>query len=231
MLRFLSAVKRIPSSNTRAARSIFTWGAVPLPHRDKHPHKTRWFKENFAVIDAPKEVTSSHGQVLCSELKADLDQLVHTDWTYSFNPYWIDVARSHTAAYQSIYEGQYVGPISGLAKLVGLIPNLSASTEEKNAVLSLLTKLQYTLDWAQKVEAIYTQIFDQRFILEREVWEPYERERILAGLIQLYLGFIHTVPKEFHTKVKRELEYHIFSLRRMVFDAPNVKAQFPVLMA
>jgi hypothetical protein len=156
---------------------------------------------------------------------------VHTDWTYNFNPYWIDVARSHTAAFGVMYEGKYPGPVCGVAKLVGLIPDLSQSSTEKTCIEPLLKELQSTLEWAQKAEAVYTQIFDQRFKLEREVWEPYERERILAGLIQLYLDFIPTVPKQFHVKVKREIEYHIFSLRRMVYDAPNVKAQFPTLMA
>lgn len=53
----------------------------------------------------------------------------------------------------------------------------------------------------------------------------------MAGVIQLYLDFMPTLPKGYQAKVKRELEYHVFSLRRMVFDAPNVKAQFPILMA
>lgn len=37
---------------------------------------------------------------------------------------------------------------------------------------------QQVLSLAEKVEAVYTEIFDQRFKLEREVWEPYERERL-----------------------------------------------------
>eukprot|EP00906_Rhabdomonas_costata_P001830 RCo002932 len=203
------------------ARSIFSWAAIPLPHRDQFPQKTRWFKENFAVIEAPSAVTSQHGQVLYSEIALELDQLKHTDWTFNFNPYWADACAAHTAAFQKMYNG------GGL--MFG--PNLSSATEEKAAVEAVLKEYQHTLSWAEKVEAVYTQIYDQRFALEREVWSPYERERILAGLIQLYLDFMPTVPKEFQVKVKRELEYHVFSLRRMVFDAPNVKAQFPVFMA
>lgn len=213
------------------ARGIFSWAAVPLPHRDKYPQKTRWFKENYAVINAPKEVTSSAGQVLYSEVAAELDQLKHTDWTFNFNPYWTDACMAHSAAFRGMYERGSSGVLFGLAKMVTLVPDLSAAAEEKAVVEALIEEYQHTLRWAQKVEAVYTQIYDQRFMLEREVFEPYERERILAGLIQLYLDFMPTVPKEFHAKVKRELEYHVFSLRRMVFDAPNVKAQFPVLMA
>lgn len=183
------------------------------------------------MINAPKEVTSKHGQVLYSEIALELDQLKHTDWTFNFNPYWSDACMAHSAAFRGMYDRGNGGILLGLAKAITLVPDLSGAKEEKAAVEALLTEYQTVLGLAEKVEAVYTQIYDQRFLVEREVWEPYERERILAGLIQLYLDFIPTVPKEYQAKVKRELEYHVFSLRRMIFDAPNVKAQFPILMA
>ena len=44
-------------------------------------------------------------------------------------------------------------------------------------MLALEREYQNILSWAEKVEAVYTEIYDQRFALEREVFSPYERER------------------------------------------------------
>lgn len=216
---------------TGTARPIFTWGLVPHEFRDKAPHKTRYFKENFAIVNAPEVVKSEQGQVIYSEMSADLDQLMHTDWTYQFNPYWVDQKESHEMAIATMYEGGSSGIMGSIGKAAGLLPDLSQNTEEKVALKGVLSEFSEVVEWAMKTEAVYSQIFDQRFKLERSVWVPYERERILAGLIQMYLEYYETVPDKFKLKVKRELEYHIFSLRRMVPDCPNVKGAFPTFMA
>eukprot|EP00992_Anisonema_acinus_P009701 TRINITY_DN5895_c0_g1_i3.p1 TRINITY_DN5895_c0_g1~~TRINITY_DN5895_c0_g1_i3.p1 ORF type:complete len:229 (+),score=33.18 TRINITY_DN5895_c0_g1_i3:54-740(+) len=213
-------------------RSLWTWGMVHHEFRDKAPHKTRWFKENFAVIDAPSSIKSEHGKVLFSEIQHDLDQLMHTDWTSFFNSYWRDVAASHARAYGLMYQNLAVGGlIGGFAKGVGLLPDLSGNTEEKELINEQLQELQRAVEWAYKTEAVYTRVYDERFILERHVWEPFEREKIFAGLIQMHLDHLEALPKDYQKKVKREMEYHIFALRRMVHDIPNVKRVFPVLMA
>jgi hypothetical protein len=215
---------------TQAARGVLTWSLIAHEWRDKAPHKTRWFKENFAFVDAPSH-WSEQGQVMQSEIKADLDQLLHTDWTYNRNAYWPDVLASHDMAFGAIYEGKSAGLVGSIGKMTGMLPNLSSKTDEKEEIAKQLSDLRTAVEWAEKTEAVYTTIFDQKFKLEREVWEPFEREKILAGLIQMYLEFIQTVPQEFKVKVKRELEYHLFALRRMVFDCPNVKRAFPTFMA
>jgi len=216
-----------------ARRGLFTWSLInPKHYGGDAIHKTRYFKENFAIVDAPKAIHSEHGRVMYSEIQADLDQLLYTDWTYLFNPYWADQVHSHVTAFQLLYDGRPPSsPATIVGRLLGQLPNLSDRLEEKQLISEPLKEFQETVEWAYKTEAIYSQIFDQRFHMERAVWEPFERERVLAGLVQLYLDYFQTVPDKFKVKVKRELEYHLFSLRRMVPDCPNVKRAFPTLMA
>eukprot|EP00668_Euglena_longa_P022435 GGOE01027920.1.p1 GENE.GGOE01027920.1~~GGOE01027920.1.p1 ORF type:complete len:244 (+),score=71.02 GGOE01027920.1:31-732(+) len=233
MFRLVTAGARRAAVHAVATRGLFTWGLVNHDEfRSKAVHKTRYFKENFAFLDAPAAIKSQQGRVMYSELQADLDQLVHTDWTYQFNPYWPDILASHTMAYGMLYEGQSGStPSTILGRMTGLLPNLSGSAEEKEAIKKVIGEFKEALEWAQKSEAVYSQIFDQRFKMERAVWDTFEREKILAGLIQLYLEYFQTVPDKFKRKVCRELEYHVFSMRRMVHDCPNVKRAFPTLMA
>eukprot|EP00667_Euglena_gracilis_P024159 EG_transcript_27641 len=228
MHRLAIVAARRAATPAVAARGLFTWGLINHDEfRGQAIHKTRYFKENFAVVDAPASIQSQQGRVMYSEIQADLDQLLHTDWTYQFNPYWADIAESHTMALEMLYEGRPgTTPGTVLGRLTGLLPDLSDRMEERDTIKKTLGELKEALEWAQKTEAVYSQIFDQRFKMERTVWDAFEREKVLAGLVQMYLEFFQTVPDKFKRKVKRELEYHVFSLRRMVHDCPNVKRAF-----
>eukprot|EP01012_Entosiphon_sulcatum_P068819 TRINITY_DN99256_c0_g1_i1.p1 TRINITY_DN99256_c0_g1~~TRINITY_DN99256_c0_g1_i1.p1 ORF type:complete len:227 (-),score=25.56 TRINITY_DN99256_c0_g1_i1:73-753(-) len=209
-------------------RAIWTWGSVPEVASTKGAptwHRTRYFNEHFAKDTAPEWFTT-HGQSLYSLIKADLEQLRSTDWTYGFSGYWDDLVENHREEFTTLYEPS----CRRFSKaLVGDFSEDVHATE-RNEIEKLLNELESTLELASRVEEVYTAIHDVRFKLEREVWDGFEREKLLAGLVDLVLRFQHDVPKEHRAKVKRELEAHVFSLRRNCPDIPNVKREFPDFM-
>eukprot|EP01061_Rhynchopus_euleeides_P035041 TRINITY_DN59083_c0_g1_i1.p1 TRINITY_DN59083_c0_g1~~TRINITY_DN59083_c0_g1_i1.p1 ORF type:complete len:239 (+),score=89.97 TRINITY_DN59083_c0_g1_i1:38-718(+) len=160
------------------------------------------------------------GRKLVSSIVHDTERLLAGDWTTDFSGFWQDQVQMHKSEVINLYEGGE-NPIGAL--LCGLS---SFEPEEKALVLKKLSYLEAAFKAASECQAIYTVIYDQRFRMQREVWDAVEREKILAACTELCEEFAQNVPSEFKRKATKDLEWHLWNLRHWVWDAPNVKAAF-----
>ena len=71
------------------------------------------------------------------------------------------------------------------------------AVEEKSHVKARLAYLQSALKWAEECETRYTELFDLRFKMQREVFDATAREGILASCTEMCEEFAATAPAEF----------------------------------
>eukprot|EP01060_Flectonema_neradi_P004957 TRINITY_DN1327_c0_g2_i1.p1 TRINITY_DN1327_c0_g2~~TRINITY_DN1327_c0_g2_i1.p1 ORF type:complete len:219 (+),score=33.84 TRINITY_DN1327_c0_g2_i1:44-700(+) len=167
---------------------------------------------------------SSGGSQLISAIEHDINRILAVDWTTDFSGFWADQVATHQNAYTNLYEG-------GCGLFGSFVSLKDPPAEEKQHIKARLQYLQSALKWAEQCESNYTEIFDQRFKMQREVFAAPEREMILASCTELCEKFAADVPSEFRRKATKDLEWHLWNLRHWVWDAPRVKAAFPITMA
>eukprot|EP01062_Namystynia_karyoxenos_P075267 TRINITY_DN7248_c0_g1_i1.p1 TRINITY_DN7248_c0_g1~~TRINITY_DN7248_c0_g1_i1.p1 ORF type:complete len:231 (+),score=70.10 TRINITY_DN7248_c0_g1_i1:103-795(+) len=230
MMRRAFSRRAVAVAPARGARAVHTaWGGFSSPNG--------WFADTFGfskqrsadLLYVPKTGRwdfSPTGQYLHSAIKDDIRRLLATDWTHGFDGWWIDQVASHEAVFDAAYNKTHVG----LDLLVSK-PDENKAAEERAVIHKDLMYLKSVLDCALQTEKCYTVIFDQKFVLQRHIWDPVEREKILAGCCEMFEDFKAKCPAEFKHKAVKELEWHLFGLRHYVWDSPETKAAFPRLMA
>ena len=78
-----------------------------------------------------------------------------------------------------------------------LYDGVGKCAEEKAAVLKKLRYFEAAFETANECQEIYSEIFDQRFRMQRSVWSAVEREKILAGCTEMCEAFAAKAPAEF----------------------------------
>ncbi|KAJ9470139.1 succinate dehydrogenase subunit [Diplonema papillatum] len=203
-----SAYGGFPNQGAGDVASMMSWGAC------------RGSIQTHFRLDNTIEGLSPAGTKLASAIRHDTDRLMHTDWTTDFSAFWDDQVHMHENEYVNLYEG-------GLNPLISLFTSVeNATTEEKDVVKKDLKYLQACHKWANKSNEIYTYIFDERFRMQREVFDPVEREKILASCTEMVEKFRDEVPADFRKKAAKDVEWHLWNLRHWVWDAPATKAVF-----
>eukprot|EP01059_Diplonema_ambulator_P025767 TRINITY_DN42868_c0_g1_i1.p1 TRINITY_DN42868_c0_g1~~TRINITY_DN42868_c0_g1_i1.p1 ORF type:complete len:221 (+),score=57.24 TRINITY_DN42868_c0_g1_i1:68-730(+) len=165
------------------------------------------------------------GRRLASSLQHDTERLLASDWTTDYSSFWVDQLEAHKLAYTNLYEGG-VNPIAGFFTALS-----SFKPEEAAAIQRQINYFSSVVKWAEEAQDIYSEIFDQRFHMQRGVWDAIEREKILAGCTEMVVDYGNRVPAEFKRKATKDIEWHLWNLRHWVWDAPNTKAAFPRVMA
>ena len=161
---------------------------------------------------------------LYSAIQDDIKRLMGVDWTYDFDSMWRDRLQSHQGLFNTLYKRSSL-------LLCFLVGDASANTEGRMEVERALNQLHSTLKWAEETERCYSAIAKARFQMQREVFEAFEREKILAGCVEVVEGFKASVPSEYRRKACAELEFHLGNMRHWVWDCPNAKRTFPRQLA
>eukprot|EP01064_Diplonema_japonicum_P011734 TRINITY_DN1917_c0_g3_i1.p1 TRINITY_DN1917_c0_g3~~TRINITY_DN1917_c0_g3_i1.p1 ORF type:complete len:221 (+),score=50.65 TRINITY_DN1917_c0_g3_i1:65-727(+) len=193
--------------------SLFSWGAC---RGSVNTH--------FRVLPEFKNYTSQ-GQKLASSIKHDTERLLANDWTTDYSSFWADQLEAHKLAHTNLYE-------KGVNPLAGMFTSLSEfKPEEKAAILQQINYFASAVKWADQAQDVYSEIFDQRFVMQRGVTDPIEREKTLAACTEMVVNYSERVPSEFRRKAMKDVEWHLWNLRHYVWDSPNVKSAFPRVMA
>lgn len=214
---------------TAATRDIYSiWTSVP---QEKPLLKTPW-KDRITAFRSTRSFNFWHSPVktidgtklnavetyLNSAIEDDLKRLMAVDWTYEFDSFWRDRVNSHAALYKIVYTPGF----SFFKHIFGNSNNEAARLE----IGRKLNQLQATLKWAEETERRYTSIANARFHMQREVFDAFEREKILAGCVELCEEFKNEVPSDFKRKAVGELENHLMNMRHWIWDCPNAKQTF-----
>merc|ERR1712093_243943 len=104
--------------------------------------------------------------------------------------------------------------------------NASDNAAAKAAAETKLNYLKSALKGAQESEKAYSAIANARFRMQREVFDAFEREKILAGCVVVCDDLAANVPSEFKRKATMDVEWHLNNMRHWVWDAPNAKQTF-----
>nr|CCC90964.1 unnamed protein product [Trypanosoma congolense IL3000] len=215
-----------------SSRSIYTtWVSIPLePWATKQP----WFERltnqsqyrSFEFWHVP-EVTAPAGielspveLYLLSHIEDDTKRLLNLSWTYDFDSFWEDRVDSLEKLNDSIYK-------KSRSISCFVFGNHSKNVAGQKYIERKLNYLKSVLHWALATERCYTTIVKARFTMQRDVWNAFERERYLAGCLEVVEEFKKEVPEEFASKAVEELQNHLTSMRHWVWDCPNVKRAFP----
>jgi hypothetical protein len=159
-------------------------------------------------------------QYLLSAIEDDIVRLTALDWTVEFDSFWKDRIRSHEMTFETLY-------IQGRRPLRKyLLGNFSDNVAARDAVQARLTYLQSILQIAEGTERRFSTVAKTRFRMQREVFDPLEREKLLAACVEAVDAWTAEVPSVFQRKVKMELELHVSNLRHWVNDSPNAKMWF-----
>ena len=161
---------------------------------------------------------------LYSAIQEDIKRLMGVDWTYDFDSMWRDRVDSHHSLYRTLYNRSSM-------LLCFLVGDASANKEGRQEMDCVLNQLDSTLKWAEETERCYSAIAKARFQMQREVFEAFEREKILAGCVEVVENFKASVPSEFRRKACAELDFHLGNMRHWVWDCPNAKRTFPRQLA
>ena len=163
-------------------------------------------------------------QYLISAVEDDAKRIMSVDWTVEFDPFWRDRLRSHEQLFNTLYK-----PGSGVRKM--LIGSATGGEESKNQAEAALNRLRSILKWAEECERRYSLIAQARFKMQREVFDPFEREKILASCVEVCDEYKAKVPAEFRRKACSDLEWHLGNMRHWIWDCPNAKQHFPRQLA
>lgn len=169
---------------------------------------------------------------LHSALSDDTQRLLRVDWTTELDPFWRDRVESHAVLYDTLYGDATAwgvrrlifGRAAASSTAAGAEGALSPAQQEAQSKLAYLRSV---LKWAEQCEACYSSIYKARFSMQRGVFCPIEREKILAGCVAMCNTFKAEVPAEFRRKATQDLEWHLGILRHWVWDCPNAKQHFP----
>jgi hypothetical protein len=179
---------------------------------------------NTPSVAKPGSGLSEPEEYLISALQDDYQRVLGVDWTVEFDPFWKDRLVSHERMFDTLY-----GHGQGLRRM--LLGNYSHNTEAKQKAEATLNRLRSAIKWAEECERAYSQIFQARFIMQREVFDAFQREKILAGCVEVVENFKAAVPEEFKRKATSDLGCHLGNMRHWVWDCPNAKQEFPRQLA
>ena len=218
-------------------RGIYSiWGTVCNEGNSLQPTSTgivdffvaRPDVKSFQLEHAPEKAIKGMGRLavaqsyLLSMIENDIERLMSVDWTVEFDAFWGDAVESHRRLYEQVYGGKgnvisatLLGDFSGPEHAP-----VKAETQRR------LRYLESALKWAEGTERVYTAISNERFTMQREVFNAFEREKILAGCVDAVDSFLATMPAEFKRKATQELEWHLNNVRHWAWDCPNAKMQF-----
>lgn len=215
------------------SRSVYSiWGSVVLEEpmsqnktwaeRLTSQHEYRSFaNQTIAEVPAPAGVClSATEQYLLSAIEDDTKRLMGVDWTFDFDPFWRDRVQQHVDTFAIIYtEGR-----NGIAKMI--FGNGSSNKDAKLVIERKLNVLKATIQWAEDTERVYSAIANARFHMQREVFDAFEREKILAGCVEIVEDFKKRVPVDFNRKAVGELDNHLMNMRHWIWDCPNAKRTY-----
>lgn len=220
------------------ARGVYSiWGSVVLEapmaqnktwaERITSQHAYRSFaNQNFPEAVVPENVClSATEQYLLSAIEDDSKRLMGVDWTFDFDPFWRDRVQQHIDTFGIIYTENR----NSFAKMI--FGNASDNKEGKLLIERKLNVLKSIMHCAEETERVFSAIANARFHMQREVFDAFEREKILAGCVQIVEDFKKTVPVDFHRKAVGELDNHLMNMRHWVWDCPNAKRTFPRRLA
>jgi hypothetical protein len=222
---------------TTQVRSLYSiWHSTVYEHKDAHtansankeatwatvqdPRGTRyWSFNNVPVTAAPAGVKlTDPEQYLLSVLEDDTVRLAGIDWTVEFDSFWRDRIEAHASLYASLYnESTFFGKF-----FFG-----RGSAEGKAVIAPKLQYLQEMLKWAEETERFYTAVERARFHMQRDVFDAFEREKIVAGVAAIVDDYAARVPSDFKRKGCSELELQLANMRHWVWDAPYAKMYNP----
>ena len=240
MFRRVSAVStsRAVAIQATGARSIYSiWGTVchdPKATGGKS-FIQQWQNESgtraFALNNTPvTTTTAANGNPLAPQevyllnaIEDDYKRIMSVDWTVEFDPFWADRVESHQKLFNTLYTRG-----SGLRRMmIGSYPD----SEGKLQAAIALNKLQACLKWATACETSYSKIIEERYVMQRQVYDPVQREKILAGCVEVCEEFKKDVPVEFKRKAVADLEWHLGNMRHWIWDCPNAKQTYPRQLA
>lgn len=168
-------------------------------------------------ITAPTHALAESEVYLRNAIEEDIKRLSTIDWTVEFDGFWKDAIASH----QMLFEVLYVPNRRPLRKFI--FGNFSHHAEAVEACKIRLSFLRSMIELAETTEKLYTAIFNTRFDMQREIFDPLQREKLLAACYCQVDEWVAQVPSEFQRKVKMELELPLSNLRHWVNGAPNAK--------
>ncbi|KEG12424.1 succinate dehydrogenase subunit [Trypanosoma grayi] len=234
VLRATIAAAPAASLLVAPARGIYTvWGSTP---NEEWATRTPWIKRitnqrqyrsfefwHVPVVEEPDGVTLSAVETyLLSCIEDDTNRLMNISWTYDFDPFWKDRVNSHNMLFDIIYKNRY--PVYKY-----LFGDYSSNEAARSHIEKKLNYLTSMMHWAAMTERRYTAIVKARYAVQREVWNAVERERYLAGCVEIVESFKRKIPKEFASKAIGELENDLVNMRHWVWDCPNAKRTFEQL--
>lgn len=236
-MRRISAPCASVVSGCVAVRSVYSiWGSVVLEtpiaqnktwlERITSQSAYRSFNiHHIPQIAAPEGVKlSTTEQYLLSAIEDDINRLMAIDWTFDFDAFWRDRVNQHSETFDIMYK-----PGRGFSKLI--FGNHVNHREGRALIESKMNRLKATLQWAEETERRFSAIANARFHMQREVWDAFEREKILASCVELVEEFKKNVPAEFYRKSVGELDNHLMNMRHWVWDCPNAKRTYPRRLA
>lgn len=162
---------------------------------------------------------------LASAVEDDIRRLLAVDWTVEFDSFWRDRVRSHLMTFDTLY----VPDRRPLRRF--FLGNAVHNVQVRDAVKKRLNYLESILDVAEATEKHYSTVAKTRFLMQREVFDPLQREKLLARCYEAVDAFTASCPAEFQRKAKTELELHLSNLRHWTCDSPNAKMWFPRRLA
>jgi hypothetical protein len=220
-------------ASTRGVYSI--WGTVVHENNSEQPFNALNITQRltqgkgtrgFQVATTPVKKFDGVGNLsepeeyLLSALEDDTERLLSVDWTFDFDSFWADRVKSHDALYRTLYKKEG----SGLTKWI--FGNATGNAKAAALAEQKLNYLKSALKWAQESEKAYSAITNARFKMQREVFDAFEREKILAGCVVVCDELAAKVPAEFKRKSTMDVEFHLNNMRHWVWDAPNAKQTF-----
>lgn len=156
---------------------------------------------------------------LLSSIEDDTNRLLNLSWAYDFDPYWEDVVYSHTEMFKTLYKGAH--PFRRI-----FLGNHSNKMKEMEYIEKKLNRLRDLYEWARVTERIYTSIYKTRYMMQRTIFNQLERERYLAGCVDLVEEVRKHVPAELEDKIMSELDVHLTNLRHWTNGCPVAKTTF-----
>lgn len=240
-------MRRVSSNQTikyvascAAARGVYSiWGSVVL-ETPIAQNKT-WLERitsqsayrSFSMGHIPESSTPSEEAraalsntetYLLSAIEDDITRMMAVDWTFDFDPFWRDRVQQHVDTFSILYQ-----PGKGIAKM--MFGNQQHNAVGRNLIEPKLNRLKAILSCAEETERRFSAIANARFHMQREVFDGLEREKILAGCVDIVEEFKQIVPEDFKRKAVGELDNHLMNMRHWIWDCPNAKRTYPRRLA
>jgi hypothetical protein len=238
MRRVSSVIARraAPCATVAASRGVYSiWGTVPHENNSMQPQNKLSITERltnslglkgFQVATTPVRdyeglgTLSEPEEYLLSALDDDIQRLITVDWTFDFDSFWADRVKSHERMYAILYTTE----ASFWTKTI--FGNATRNDKAKAAAFEKLNYLRSALKWAEEAERVFSGIHNARYLMQREVFDAFEREKILASCVAACDEFAARVPEEFKRKATMDVEFHLNNMRHWVWDTPNAKQVF-----